>query len=226
MPQLLLVDGQADEVEALLTTTRSVRRRLDLTRPVDINLVLRCLNIAMQAPSGGNHQIWRWVVVSDPAQRSRLGEVYKKANEAYASSLEDGLTRDNSRAMREATSTRFMTDHLGEVPVIVAACFERPPWMHLDAYGNASVYGSIFPAVWSFQLACRHAGLASCTMTSQIQRAAEVAHILGLPESFEQACVIAVAHPDRTDFAPAMRGELQSVVRIDRWLDGREPTWP
>jgi nitroreductase len=216
------VDGLADDVETLLTTTRSVRRRLDLTRPVELDIIIRCLAIATQAPSGGNDQVWRWVIVSDPGQRSRLGAVYKHTNEAYASALEERVAPGDSRAEREASSTRFMTDHLGEVPVIVAACFERPDWMQRDAYGNTSAYGSIFPAVWSFQLACRHAGLATCTLTSQIQRAQEVADILQLPGSFEQACLIAVAYADRTAFAPASRAPLSVVARIDRWTDGGE----
>lgn len=204
-------------VEDLLTTTRSVRRRLDLDRAVDAEVVRDCLRVATQAPSGGNHQIWRWIIVIDPHVRYTLGEIYKRTNSPFVESLEQRVVAGEHSFRSEASSARVMTDNLGRVPVIVAACFERLPWMDRNAYGNASAYGSVFPAVWNFQLACRSRGLATCTLTSQLQDEDAIASILRLPSSFEQACLVAVAYPNSPDFTTARRGPLDAVVRTDFW---------
>ena len=206
-----------ESIDALLTTTRSVRRRLRLDAPVDRSLVLECIELATQAPTAGGRQIWRWVVVEEQAQRRAIGDIYRAANTDYVAELRKRGEAGDVHALRSWRSSSILTDHLGDVPILVVLAFERHEWWAHDAYGDASTYGSVYPAAWSFQLACRSRGLVTCSVTAHIQRAQAVSEALGLPPHFEHACLFAVAYPDRDDFQPAARDPLSVVVAIDRW---------
>ena len=214
-----IVDGlDRDTVDRLLTTTRSVRRRLDLTRPVDLALVDECLTLALQAPNGSGTEPWRWIVVTDPEQRARLGAVYARSSAEYLAGLRAANPNldETSPAM---VSSRTLWDHLGNVPVLVVPCVQLSPWHRTStqrAYVEPSVWGSVFPAVWSFQLACRSRGLGTCLVTSLLKYDAEVRTILGLPDDVVMAGTIAVAHTSGT-FRPARRKPVDEVRRYDRW---------
>ena len=203
-------------VDALLTTTRSVRRRLDRSRPVDLALVDECLEIALQAPNGSGREPWRFIVVSDPAVRARLGEVYARSSGEYLASLR-AADPDLDETTPTMVSSRTLWDHLGEVPVHVVPCVQLEPW-HLTspqrAYVEPSVWGSIFPAVWSFQLAARSRGLGTCMVTSLLKYDADVREILGVPDDVAIAGLIVVAHVEGT-FSPARRRPLDEVRRRD-----------
>ncbi len=202
----------------LLTTTRSVRRRIDRTREVDRDLLLRCLEVAMQAPNGADEQAWRWIVVTDEKQREKIGACYHAANEQFAASVTARADAGDEAAKLKLASSGVFWDHLGEVPVLVIACFEPQPWFDgASPYALASAYGSIFPAVWNFQLACRLEGLASCLITSHLRFADEIAKIVELPDQFIQAGIVAVGHLIGSSFQPARRNPLNEVVRFDRW---------
>ena len=207
------------DAETLLTTTRSVRRRLDLDRPVESRLIEESLTVALQAPNGADTQAWRFVVVVDSARRRRIGEWYRTANEGFAAQVRIQAEAGDRQAQRKLASSGVFWEHLGEVPVLVVACFERQDWFDpASAYARGSAYGSIFPAVWNFQLACRLRGLGSCLVTSQLHFAAEIAELLELPPDFEQAAMIAVAHlRGDNEFSPAPRRPLEEVLRYDRW---------
>ena len=207
-----------DTVDRLLTTTRSVRRRLDLTRPVDLALVDECLELALQAPNGSGREPWRFVVVSDPDVRRALGGVYARSSAEYLAGLR-AADPDLDETTPQMVSSRTLWEHLGDVPVLVVPCVQLEPW-HLSsqqrAYVEPSVWGSIFPAVWSFQLACRSRGLGTCTVTSQLKYDADVREILGLPDDVAMAGIVAVAHTSGS-FSPARRRPLDEVRRRDRW---------
>lgn len=207
------------DAETLLRTTRSVRRRLDLGRPVEGRLIEESLEVALQAPNGADTQSWRWIVVREPARRRRIGELYRLANERFAAQVRARADAGDVQAARKLASSGVFWEHLGEVPVLVVACFERQDWFDAaSAYARASAYGSVFPAVWSFQLACRLRGLGSCLVTSQLHHAAEIAELLELPASFEQAALVAVAHLRGDNaFSQAPRRPLREVLRYDRW---------
>src|SRR5689334_12667842 len=137
------------ESDRLLMTTRSVRRRLDRRRPVPPELIREALQVAIQAPTSGGNQDWRWLVVTDPATRAEIGRVYRRASEAIARPA-TGAASAHERA------AEVFTHHLGEVPVLVLACYQRRGWHGRSphrALVDASVYGSIYPAAWSLQLA-------------------------------------------------------------------------
>ena len=147
--------------DELLTTTRSVRRRLDLERPVPRELIVDCIQVATQAPTGGNRQQWHWLVVTDPEKRRFIGERYRESWYAYASegrpTYEPGDPR-RKQLKGVVTSARYLADHMGEVPALVIAGIEG----RVDGRDNldiAGLYGSIVPAVWSFMLAARLRGL-------------------------------------------------------------------
>lgn len=205
-------------VDRLLTTTRSVRLRLDLERPVDPALVDECLTLALQAPNGSGAQLWRFVVVTDPTVRRAIGDLYARSSAGYLAQLrrERPDLDETSAAFR---SSKRLWDHLGDVPVLVVPCLQLEPW-HVSstqrAYVEASVYGTIFPATWSFQLACRSRGLGTCTVTSLLKHDDELRAVLGLPDDVAIGGVVAVAHTSG-EFHPAARRPLDDVRYRDRW---------
>ncbi|HEY5273969.1 MAG TPA: nitroreductase family protein [Acidimicrobiales bacterium] len=202
----------------LLTTTRSVRRGLDLSRSIDPALLLQCLEIALQAPNGADEQAWRWIVVTDSSQRERIGDVYHRANAGFATAVRERAAAGDEAAARKLASSETFWDHLGDVPALIVAAFAAQPWFDgTSPYALASAYGSIFPAVWNLQLALRLEGLGSCLVTSHLRFHEEVATILGLPPEFHQAGILAVGHLWRHRFSAAPRGPIADVVRLNYW---------
>jgi nitroreductase len=201
----------ADDV---LATTRAVRRRLDLRRPVERELIRDCLRLAVQAPTSTNTQNWHFVVVTDAGVRAALAELYRAVWTSYAgaSPYEEGASETGHE-----TGSRYLAAHLHEVPVHVVPCIEGRPEGR-SASDLAAFYGSIIQAGWSFQLAARARGLGSVWTTYHLDREAEAAEILGIPyESVAQVALIPVAHTIGTEFRPARRKPLEEVVHWDGW---------
>jgi len=220
MPMLNLTPDE------LLTTTRSVRRRLDLERPVPLDLIRECLSLAVQAPTGGNAQGWHFVVVSDPAKKQALGEIYRRAWAIYLQFPQNQPARLPADPAARATLERvrasadYLAEHLHQVPVLVLPCVrgrvEQAPQMAV--FAQASTYGSILPAAWSFMLAARSRGLASCWTTVHLMFEAEAAQVLGIPhDKFTQAALIPVAYPLGGAFKPAARKPLDDVLHLEGW---------
>jgi nitroreductase len=206
------------QTDRLLTTTRSVRKRLDLDRPVDPGVVVECLRLALQAPTGGNTQRWRWVVVDDPDLRRGLADLYRRSFEPYIAARRAAMESSSVPGMdRVADSATHLADHLHEVPVHVIPC-------QLDRVGDqgsvvegASYYGSILPAVWSFMLALRSRGLASAWTTLHLAYEQEAAELLGIPDTVTQCALIPVAHHHGDDFRPASRRPVEEITYRNRW---------
>lgn len=208
------------EVDRLLTTTRSVRKRLDLSRPVDPEVVLECLRLAVQAPTASNSQRWRWVVVTDPELRAALADLYRAAGADY-------LRRQAARApvgqtARVLDSAVYLADHLHEVPVHVIPCVEGRP-TGTSTVEQASFYGSILPAAWSFMLALRARGLGAAWTTLHLVKEREAAELLGLPEDVTQVALLPVAATIGTDFRPAVRPPIETITSWDRWEQALPP---
>jgi nitroreductase len=200
-------------VDALLTTTRSVRKRLDLARPVPREVILECLRLAIQAPTGSNAQRWRWLVVTDPDTRAALADLYR--NPPASSGEPTGarpapLPAATGQLQRMMESAMFLRERLHEVPVLVVPCTE-------DAGGAAGWAPSIYPAVWSFMLALRSRGLGSCITTVHLHRRDEAAALLGVPDGFVQACLLPVAYFTGETFRPAARRPVEEITYWDRW---------
>jgi nitroreductase len=205
------------ETDRLLTTTRAVRKRLDLEQPVERQIVLDCLRVATQAPSGGNTQPWRWLVVDDPDVRARLADIYRKGYGPYielqrAAVVAAGGDDDNA-ILR---SSDYLAEHLHEVPVHVIPCLlSRLPERATTA-DTAGFYGSILPAVWSFMLALRSRGLGSAYTTLHLQHEAEAAELLGVPDTVTMVALLPVAHVTG-DFRPADRKPVENVTYWNGW---------
>jgi nitroreductase len=208
--------------DELLTTTRAVRKRLDLTRPVPVALIRECLEIALQAPSGSNRQTWHWVVVTDAEKRRAIGAVYRRAVEAYLSSAGAAgklYADDPTRApvqRRVGDSVAYLGEHMGEVPVLLLPCLKVGRGA-LAAGNQAGLWGSILPAVWSYQLAARARGLGTAWTTLHLDYEAEVAELLGLPDGVVQAALIPTAYYTGETFRPAPRQPLDEVLHLDGW---------
>jgi nitroreductase len=209
--------------DQLLATTRSVRLRLDLERPVARELIEECLQLAQQAPSGGNQQQWSFVVVTDAAKRKTLGELYKEGWDAYlkevtarrAEETPGGIPRRD--LLRTFRSAQHLADHMGEVPVLVIPCIagrvERARFVD-----QASQWGSILPAAWSFMLAARARGLGTCWTTLHLPHERAAADLLGIPyEEVMQTALIPVAHTIGDAFRPGARKPLEEFVHWDQW---------
>jgi nitroreductase len=196
-----------DVVDKLLTTTRAVRQRLDLERPVDVDVVLECLDLALQAPTGSNLQGWRWLVITDPEVRGALGEMYRNRPEhAGPASVPPAGGYDAGMS----SSVNRLRDHVQDVPVLVVPC--------VDERGGAAGWApSIYPAVWSFMLALRSRGLGSVLTTVHLFRRADADALLGVPEGYVQACLLPVAYFTGEDFRPAARRPVEEVAFRDHW---------
>ncbi|MBK9179140.1 MAG: nitroreductase family protein [Acidimicrobiales bacterium] len=204
----------------LLTTTRAVRRRLDLTRPVPRPLVLECLRAAIQAPTGGNVQRWRWLVVDDPDLKAGLARVYRKAFEPYIE-VQQRLVAEVGRTDRSTAaviaSALHLAEHLQDVPVLVIPCtLDRlPPDASVAA--AASSYGSILPAVWSYMLAARARGLGTAWTTLHLEHEQEAAELLGIPPTVTQVALIPTAFTVGDTFKPATRRPVEEVTYWNGW---------
>jgi nitroreductase len=209
MPTLPLTP---DEV---LSTTRAVRHRLDLTRPVERELLLECLALAQQAPTGSNRQLWHFVVVTAPDKRAALAELYRRGAAIYRASGQSAASRPGME--RIAASSAYLSEHIQEVPVHVIPCIAWRP-EGLSLFAQAALWGSILPAAWSFMLAARARGLGTCWTTFHLQFEAEAAQILGIPlAEVTQTALIPVAHTIGTEFKPARRAPLETMVHWDAW---------
>lgn len=213
-----------ETTDALLSTTRAVRKRLDLERAVPPEIIRECLELTLQAPTGSNRQGWRWIVVSDAAKRAALADLYRQGAGNY---LTDGEAQSEaagkSQDARVFGSAQYLAERLQDVPVHVIPCIrvdhlpENPPrrtW--------AGLMGSIMPAVWSFQLALRARGLGSVLTTLHLGKEEEAANLLGIPDGIMQVGLLPVAWTKGTDFRPAKRPPLDDILHWDIWDVSRD----
>jgi nitroreductase len=201
-------------VDELLSTTRSVRKRLDLTRPVDRDVILECIQLAMQAPTASNTQDWRWLVITDADKRAAIADIYRSIGAEYlALAAEDTSDPQTQRVYASAFS---LTDTLGQVPVHVIPCLANRI-DNSNMLTAASAWASIIPAGWSFLLALRSRGLGSVWTTMHLAKEQEVAELLGIPATVTQAALFPVAYTIGTDFRPAARPPAETVTYWDTW---------
>ena len=204
--------------DELLSTTRAVRKRLDLTRPVPREVVMECLQLAVQAPTGGNSQTWRWVVVDDANKRKALADLYQRAGRPYLTAAGDTAKEaGNEQTARVFGSALYLLEHLHEAPVHVIPCLLGRPREGATVTQLGGYFASIYPAVWSFQLALRARGLGSCLTTLHLGFEKEAAAILGLPDDVVQTALLPVAYTLGTDFKPASRPPVANITHWNSW---------
>lgn len=211
----------------LLSTTRAVRKRLDLSRPVEPEVIRECIELAAQAPTGSNAQGWHFVVVTKPELKRKIAELYRQAFDAYrklptnAAQLHQDDPAMQKVQERVVQSAEYLAEHLHEVPVFLIPCIEG----RVDAVpapmaviSQASLYGSIVPAAWSFMLAARERGLGTCWTTLHLIHEKDVAELLGIPyDRVTQVALIPVAYTKGTEFRAGPRKALGRIVHQERW---------
>lgn len=208
--------------DELLTTTRAVRKRLDLARPVEPELLRECIEIALQAPTGSNRQTWHFVVLTEEGPRRAIAELYQRAWATYGQRTRPEYPADDPRGAamaRVLDSAGYLADHMHEVPALVVPCIEGRP-EDLPIAQQASLWGSILPGVWSFMLAARSRGLGTAWTTIHLVHEEEAREALGIPESWLQAALIPVAHYTGESFKPAPRLPVEQVTSWNRWGSG------
>ena len=205
-----------EQTDRLLSTTRAVRRRLDLERPVEREVILDCVRLSQQAPTASNTQKWRWMVVMDAEKRKALGEIYGRGKQ-FIEQAKAQVDADDAQTHRVYDSAGWLVDHIGEAPALVIPCVEGRVPDGAPSGMAAAVYGSIYPAMWSFQLALRSRGLGSTLTTIHLFFEKEVADLLGMPEDVMQVALLPVAYTKGTDFKIAKRPAPEEITSFDTW---------
>ncbi len=216
-------------VDHVLSTTRAVRKRLDLQRPVEPEILERCIEIATQAPTGLYGETWQFVVVTESEKRAAIAALVEKTADGifsgalspdpYLARLHMVSAEDPRFALQQRmyASGMYLINHLHEVPVLVLACIEG----RVETAGpgaQASLYGSILPATWSLMLALRARGLGSVLITGHIEHCERaVAEILDIPDDITQAALLPVAYFTGADFKPAKRAPAQKCTHWNKW---------
>ena len=203
--------------DGLLSTTRAVRRRLDLDRPVPDDLIRECVALALQAPSGSNEVVMRFVVVRDPGKISAIGAIYAEcwgryaASPRFAARLASSTGEARAQQERSMASSRWLSEQIGRMPALVIGCRSK----RIDGAAGAAAaaaYGSILPAMWSLMLAARARGLGTAWTTMHLSMEGEVAALLGIPVEWQQVCMTPVAFTVGTEFKPALRPAPDEVI--------------
>jgi nitroreductase len=215
--------------DELLSTTRAVRKRLDFDRPLEMSVIRECVELALQAPSGSNAQGWHFVVVTDQSKRNAIGELYRKGFELYrgmdvsahALAKAQSDPKDAAQMDRVVDSAEYLAENMHRAPALVIPCItgrmENIPG-ELAVIAQASQYGSILPAFWSFMLAARARGLGTSWTTIHLMFEKQVAELLGIPyDEITQVALSPIAYTKGTDFKPARRKPIDGVLHVDAW---------
>jgi nitroreductase len=192
-----------------------------LDREVGDDVLLECLQLAVQAPTGSNRQSWRWMVIRDPDKKEALADIYRRAGGDYLKQAARDAG-DQGQTARVLDSANYLAQNLGRVPVMVIPMIIG----RLDALevnSAAGLFGSIMPAIWSFQLALRSRGLGSCLTTLHLGLEHEAAALLGIPDHMTQAALIPVAYTVGTDFKPAARPPVEGITYLDTYKNPIRP---
>jgi nitroreductase len=214
------MDFDLAQTDHLLTTTRAVRKRLDLTRPVPRELILDCVRISTQGPAGGNYQKWRWVIVDDPERKAVIADAYQRSYAPYIAAQKRAVEKAGNAAESNPIidSSTHLAEVLAEVPVLAIPCALGAPTDAGDTSGSqAGWWGSVIPSVWSYCLAARSRGLGTVWTTLHLPYEHEVGEALGIPDTVSQLACIPTAFYTGDDFKPASRKPAESVTYWNSW---------
>ena len=202
------------QTDRLLLTTKQVRKRLDFERPVPRDVLLECIDIASRAPMGSNLERNKWLIVEDPELKRKIGDLYRRNAADYLDQSE--AFKSDDRGSRVVSSAKYLAERMHEVPAMVIP-------LRLDRVENASSgeqsgwYGSVLPGVWSFQMALRSRGIGSCWTTLHLGYEAEVAELLGIPDTVTQVAMLPVGYYTGDSFSVTPRRPAAEITFIDRW---------
>jgi nitroreductase len=205
--------------DLLLSTTRSVRKRLDFERPVERETLLECLELAVQAPTASNRQTWRWMIVTDPELKTKIADIYRAQGMDYLrGSAEESEAKGETDRQRVHDSALYLAENFERAPAFVIPCVEGD-LAEMTQTGVIGTLGSIIQAGWSFQLALRARGLGSTWTTIHLGDAQAVADLLGIPAGVTQVALIPVAYTKGTSFRPAKRPPVTEITHWNHWGD-------
>ena len=214
--------------DELLSTTRAVRKRLDFDRPLSMDVVKECMELAVQAPTGSNSQSWQFVFVTDSEKRAKIGELYRQAFSLYkempmaihklhSESGDKDLTDSQERS---ASSADYLGENMGKVPVMMIPCIagRTDNTEGNNVLAQSALFGSIIPAAWSFMLAARARGIGTAWTTLHLMHEREIAELIGIPyDEFMQIALIPLAYTKGTSFKPAYRPDVENIMHVDKW---------
>ncbi|HEY5646132.1 MAG TPA: nitroreductase family protein [Pseudomonadales bacterium] len=214
--------------DELLTTTRAVRKRLDFDRPVPESVLRECLEIAVQAPTGSNAQGWQFMFVTDADKRARIGELYAQAFSVYREMpvaihklhMDSGDQSLTASQRRSASSADFLAENMGRAPVLMIPCIagRTDNAAGANIIAQTGTLGSVIPAAWNFMLAARARGLGTAWTTLHLMHEKAVAELLGIPyDDYMQVALIPIAYTKGTDFKPAYRPPVETVMHVNQW---------
>jgi nitroreductase len=214
--------------DELLSTTRAVRKRLDLDRPVSEDVLRECMEVAVQAPTGSNAQGWQFVFVTDPAKKAKIGEIYRQAFSIYRDmpvaihklNMDSGDNSLTDSQTRSASSADYLAENMGKVPALLIPCIagrtDSPATSNIIA--QTGTLGSIIPAAWNFMLAARARGIGTAWTTLHLMQEKAVADIIGIPfDDYMQVALIPIGYTKGTSFKPAYRPPVETVMHINNW---------
>jgi len=212
------MDFDLTMTDELLSTTRAVRKRLDFEKPVPRSIVEECISLSQQAPTGTNSQSWRWIVVEDADKRAKLADLYRVAAVDYLSGeAKNAEASGDKQTGRVVDSAVFLSENLQHAPLHVIPCMQGRPPEGAPIMAVAAMLGSIFPAVWSFQLALRSRGLGSCLTSLHLACEKQAAELLGIPDDVMQIALLPVAYTKGTEFKKAARPPASTIMHWDSW---------
>ena len=205
------------QVDRLLTTTRAVRKRLDFARDISDEIIFECIDLAEQAPTGGNDASRRWLVIRDQGLKDQLGKLYAEVGTLFleARGRLDGTGHPKEQVV---SSSAYLVDNFSKAPALVICAI----WGLHDNSGRPGLFDSAIPSAWSFNLALRSRGLGTAYATMLNNKTAEVSDILGIPSGVTTLVCFPVAYTIGQEFSPASRRPASNITYFDQWGFTRE----
>jgi nitroreductase len=207
-------------VDEVLTTTRAVRKRLDVSKPVPRAVLEECLELALQAPNGSNRNDWRWIIVDDPEMIAKLAQEYRTAMGVLHSGEKPSPMYPKGETPREdklLESAYALAEKLDRMPALLIPLMPGRP-DGKSVIEQAAMWGSIVQAVWSFFLALRERGLGSVWATVATRREKEIAELLGISyDQYTQVGMFPIAYTIGTDFKKAWRKPVSEVLTYNHF---------
>ena len=206
----------------VMMTQRAVRRVLP--DPVDDAVVLKCIELALRAPTGANGQNWEFIVVKDDRVKKKLAKRYRQAWFVYYHGMIRRVAARDESMARIVRAVQWQVDHFAEIPVLVVGCLRlgvrdgKLPLVPLPHAAESGYYGSIYPSVQNLLLAARAMGLGASLITLPLWSVASARRTLGLPRTVTPCCVVPLGWPQGR-YGPTTRKPVTEVAHLDRYCN-------